>query len=421
MSFWSWIGLTTPTDVTANSNDPVDTPPNTVGPTTWTPGDPDGFEVITDDVEGRSLPMLQPSGWNGWPATWATPNWYPAVSCLADTAWMCLDRNASILSTLPVYKTRGGAVVDPETWMTNPDPRVYTSWSEFAKQLFWDYQGIGEAFVYATDYFSSGWPMFMRVLPPPMVNVEMDGSIRRYFIGKVEITDDVLHIRYKSTIGDARGVGPLDAMGARMTASCVLARYVSTMTTSPPPYMTLTTDQEINADDAQVIADQWATTRAANAGLPVVMDKGLKLETLQLNAQEMALVEVAQFTDARIASMLVGNPAVVGIPTGESMVYKNVNDIYDFHDHAILRPMATAVMTALSGWALPRGQNAELDREEYTRPPLTERVAAYTGLAALAALGDDPGDTIRSLERTFFATAPAVDSARLAANGVTDV
>jgi len=414
MGFLSWIGRTTPTGITANTNPPIDTPPNTVGPDTWTPGDPDGFEILADGVEGRSLPTILASPWSGWPATWQTPDWWPGVNCLADTAWACLDKNSSILASLPVYKTRGGQVVDPEGWMTNPDPRVYTSWYEFAKQLFWDYQGCGEAFVYATDYFSSGWPMFMRIIPPPLVNVEMDGSIRRYFVGSVDITADVLHIRYKSTIGDARGQGPLDVAGARLTASCVLARYVSTMTTSPPPFMTLTTDQQLNETTAQEIATQWATARAANAGLPVVLESGLKLETLQVNAKDMALLELAQFTDARICVLLGVPPFLMALPSGDSMTYSNVEQIFEYHDRSQLRTEAVAVMSALSGWALPRGQNVELDREEYTRPPLTERVNAYTALSALGAISPEE---IRAIERTFFAAAPAVDSPTLAVNG----
>ena len=65
---------------------------------------------------------------------------------LVDVAWACLDLNSRCLSTMPVYRTRDGRVIEPATWMTNPDPTIYTSWHEFAKQLFWDYQ-LGEAFV----------------------------------------------------------------------------------------------------------------------------------------------------------------------------------------------------------------------------------------------------------------------------------
>ena len=46
---------------------------------------------------------------------------------------------------MPPYLV-GAAPSLPADWMTNPDPDLYTSWDEFAKQLLWDYQ-LGEAFV----------------------------------------------------------------------------------------------------------------------------------------------------------------------------------------------------------------------------------------------------------------------------------
>ena len=63
--------------------------------------------------------------------------------------------------------------------MTNPDPTIYTSWAEFAKQLFWDFQ-LGEAFVLPMARAADGWPLNFRVLPPWLVNVEMDGGRRTY-------------------------------------------------------------------------------------------------------------------------------------------------------------------------------------------------------------------------------------------------
>ena len=73
MSFWTWIKGTA-ADETANSNVPPGTPP-TVGPPDYTGGDPDGFEVEGDRPMFRSLPQIQPSGWDGWPEAWGVPNW----------------------------------------------------------------------------------------------------------------------------------------------------------------------------------------------------------------------------------------------------------------------------------------------------------------------------------------------------------
>lgn len=382
MGFWSWLTGGDTSSITPNG---VTAPPGTVGPTDWSPGDPDGVVITDDGIEGRALPSIFAAPWSGYPAGWETPGWGPAIESLADTAWDCIDLNSRVLSTMPVYKTRGGRVAEPESWMANPDPRLYNSWQEFAKQLFRDYQ-LGEAFVLATDYFSNGYPMFMSLLPPPFVTIEGFGSSRRYRLGSTDITADVLHIRYSSSLQSPRGVGPLDVAGARLTASCVLARYISDMVTAPPPFMTLETDADLNAGGATSIMTQWIESRTTYRGYPAVLDKGFKLNTHQMNAKDMALLELAQFTDSRIAVKCGVPPPLVGLPTGDSMTYSTVSGWTDHHDRLALRPFATAVMSALSNWALPPDQTVEIDRDEYSRPSLPERVTAWEGLHRIGAV-----------------------------------
>lgn len=277
MGFWSWIineQSRLPTDVTPNSN-PPGTPP-TVGPDDYTPGDPDGFELLGEPLEWRALPNIYPVGWDGWPAEWATPFWQESGACgLIDTAFACLDLNSRVLAAMPVYKLRNGQIVEPETWMLNPDPRIYTTWYEFAKQLWWEYQ-LGEAFILATDYFSSGWPMFFRVIPARMIDVEMVGLERRYTIGKVDVTPDILHIRYNSAIDKPNGWGPLDAAGARVTAAGVMARYTADIVRNGGiTLQTLETEQELPEGAAQDISDQWVAASRANLARPRVLDAGL--------------------------------------------------------------------------------------------------------------------------------------------------
>src|SRR5690606_16087972 len=270
---------------------------------------------------------------------------------------------------------------------------------------FWDYQ-MGEAFVLATDYFSTGYPMFMRVLPPWSVTVEMDGGQRRYFVGSVEITADVLHIRYKSALDCARGQGPLDVAGCRLTAASVLARYVSDMVSSPPPFMTLSTDQVISAPAATRALEPWIESRTTYRGYPAVLDGGFKLETNQMNPKDMALLELAQFNESRIAILLGVPPFLVGLPSGgDSMTYSNVSSLFDFHDRASLRPKASAVMSALSNWALGPGRAVELDRDEYSRPELPEFVSALKTLHEIDAI--TPAE-IRAINRNLYATSGPV-------------
>jgi phage portal protein BeeE len=119
----------------------------------------------------------------------------------------------------------------------------------------------------------------------------------------------------------------------------------------------------------------------------------------------MALLELAQFNESRIAIMLGVPPFLVGLPSGgDSMTYSNVTSLFDFHDRSSLRPKASMAMAALSNWALPRGQAAELNRDEYTRPAFGERALAYKTLWETGAISPEE---IRAMER-LNGPAPAV-------------
>ena len=376
--------------------------PNHAGTATagYNPGDPEGVTVETPEpTELRSLPAVMPSPWSGWPAEWSTPafNMSSRFNELVDVAWMCLDLNASVLSTMPVYRTRGGSLIGPVTWMANPDPSIYTSWHEFAKQLFWDFQ-LGEAFVLPMATGADGFPLSFRVVPPWLVNVEMRDGGRAYNIGTMDVTAEILHIRYKSTTDGAHGVGPLESAGARMITAGVLAKYIREVaSTGGVPDYTLETEMDITRDDALDMQAQWLEGRLAAPGAPPVLWNGIKLvEHQAMSPKDMTMLEVAQFTEARIAQLLGVPAALVALPTGDSLTYSNITSLFDFHDRASLRPKATSVMSALSFWALPRGQAVELNRDEYTRPSFDQRADAWVKLVTAGII---TADEARAAER----------------------
>ena len=386
-----------PDDVTPNPNDPASVPPATVGPPSARPGDPHGVVL---DMEPRTPslppPTIWPSAWSGWPADWFPPYWDGHRRALGDTAWACLDLNASVLASMPPYLVNAAGSLDAD-WLVNPEPDVYASWDEFAKQLFWDFQ-LGEAFVLTTARYATGWPARFHVVPGYLVNVELRDGRRTYSIGSIDVTGDMLHIRYQSQVGDAHGHGPLEAGGARLTAADVLTRYATNLAAGGgiPPSV-LETEDLIGAEQAANLKAQWVNARMSSIGEPAVLEGGVKWTPTQLDPVKMALIELLHFNESRIATLLGVPPFLVGLPAGgDSMTYKNVSSIFDYHWRAGLRPKATAVMGALSGWALPRGTTVEVNRDEYTKPELLERAQAYKILSEIGALSIDE---IRAAER----------------------
>jgi HK97 family phage portal protein len=245
------------------------------------------------------------------------------------------------------------------------------------------------------------------VVPPWLVNVEMGAGGRVYKIGQMDVTDDILHIRYKSQTDSAHGIGPLEAGGPRAVAAGLLVKLVSTIAEQGglPPYF-LTTEQRMTREQANDQLTEYVDSRIRNSGRPALLSNGVKPSTLTMSVKEMSLLEIGQWTESRIAILLGVPPFLVGLPSGgDSMTYSNVTQLFDFHDRASLRAKATHVMTALSGWVVPRGTSVELNRDEYSRPALAERAQAYEKLVGIGALS---AEEVRTMER-FTGDAPELD------------
>jgi phage portal protein BeeE len=159
----------------------------------------------------------------------------------------------------------------------------------------------------------------------------------------------------------------------------------------------------LSETQATGLRDRFVQARMSALGAPAVLSGGVTLTPFSISPREMALLELRQFDEARIAILLGVPPLLMGLPSGDSMTYKNAEGIYDFHWRAYLRPKAATIMEAISGWALRPGERVELNRDEYTRPALGERVTAYEGLFGIfdPATGERAMsiDEIRAAER----------------------
>jgi phage portal protein BeeE len=70
--------------------------------------------------------------------------------------------------------------------------------------------------------------------------------------------------------------------------------------------------------------------------------------------------------------------------------------LFDQHWRTTLRPMARFITRAISGWALPAGNELEIDPESYVRADATARANYYT---LMINAGIMTPDEARNLER----------------------
>ena len=367
----------------------------------------------TSTVEPSGPSPIVPQRWAGWPPDWGTPmwsnasvgwpsGWWGRVETLTDTAWGCLDLNARVIATMPPYLVNAAPSL-PRDWLNNPDPLLYSSWAQFVKQLVWDYQ-LGEAFVMATDWYESGWPRRFHVVPPWLVHSDLDlDGLPRHRIGNIDVTGTILHIPYQIRTDEARGHGPLEVGRNRVVAANALLRYATDLATSGGvPHSVLTHPQRLTAAQAAHLVYQWVDARMSAMGLTAVLSGGLDLKTLTLDPEKMAYVDLAGWTEARIAFLLGVPPPLAALPSGqESLTYNTTVMARDQHWQAGLKTFVVPLMEGLSQWALPRGTTIELNRDEYILPALPEIAPAY---ATLFGLVDEDGNRAMTIAEIREAT-----------------
>jgi HK97 family phage portal protein len=400
------LSLPPRSEVEPNANPPV----GSVGPNVPVAGDPAAQEAASGGYGAQhvlypaSWPPLEAQAWAGWPSEWAVPNDQGGglLGGLVgtDIVWACLDKNGSAIASMPPTASKDGIrLADQPAWLSNPQPEVYSHWAEFMRQTWWAYQSIGEVFIAATSrYLDSGYPRTFCMINPWFVSVDLVDGVRRYSIGGEDVTGDILHIRYASWPGDVRGHGPLEAAKERLLAAKVLMRYGSDLAANGGiPWAVLRHKFKLGAVQAEELRMQWVKAAHSRMGAPAVLDNDTELQQLQTTPKDMALSELQQFAEARLAVLLGVPPFLVGLPSGgDSLTYANVSMIYDAHWRETLRPHSAYIMGALSAWALPGRTAVELDAEAYIRPAPVDRATYYKVMVEIGAMTPDE---VRQAER----------------------
>lgn len=177
-----------------------------------------------------------------------------------------------------------------------------------------------------------------------------------------------------------------------------LLRYATNMVAAGgTPNAVLKHPDELTATQANDLQSQWVSARMSGMGLPAVLSGGVEFETLAFSPTDMALLDLSKHNESRIAVLLGVPPFLAGLPSGgDSMTYSNTVSLFDFHWRAGLRPKAEMVMSALSGWLLPRGTTIELNRDSYVQPAPLERAQTW---AILVGLGVLTAEQVAEIER----------------------
>jgi HK97 family phage portal protein len=415
------VGHRSAEGVIPNPNPPLGTVGPNVGP---------GFGD-THVMYPASHPPPEVQHWDGWPVEWDVPNWNGMTSQIGKVSvvFACIDLNARIIGSMPIYLSRAGKVADPLTWMDNPAPGLYASWTDAVKQMIWTYQRRGEIILWSLARFADNSVARFAVLNPDLVDVYRDDRARIAYKllgwedglfddGRAYVADldpaDVLHIKYAVWPGELRGHSPLEAVAANWFAAVNAQTFAGDLTARGGiPWGVLNAPYEVTEPEVDRLRAQWLDHAARRGGAPAITSGGFTLTGLTITPAEMALLEQRQFDESRIAVALGAQPFQVGLPQGNSMTYSNVESIFDYHWRATLRPFTREISGGISPWAIPGRSNKMLfNPDAYVRPGFEGRSRAYQ---ALHGLEDETGraitaEEIRSIEQIDGDEASAIDA-----------
>jgi HK97 family phage portal protein len=194
--------------------------------------------------------------------------------------------------------------------------------------------------------------------------------------------EDVIHGTFLRDLGAARGAGPLQLCGAALyvaqAADDWAARFFSS---SGAPLVVLEHPDELDADEAQELKDNWMMR---TPGEPAVTSGGIKATAFGLNP------EAAQLTQSRERS--VGDAArMLGIPGdlleyaagGSSLTYRNLGAVGDHLVRFTLAPNYLEPIEQHLSDLLTRTTVARFNVEGLLRADIETRYRVYqTGIAS---------------------------------------
>ncbi len=293
----------------------------------------------------------------------------------------CLQLNASQLANMTLrYRHSSMTNGFEPMWAHDPDPAWYPNGiQEAVFAIVWSVYGHGDAFLWVTSRYETGYPRTWTVLDPVTMRVAQEGGTRSYQSNNTELDPaDVLQIQ-RDPRGGLRGRSALAAYWSNLQSAYQAEAYAADVyQASGVNRMALKVKGRIDSAQAADIQAQWVAAVSKRMGSPAVLDDRVELlEALSVSPKDLMLIESRQWDSAQIAAAF-GVPAVLlNLAPEGGLVYQNPATLAELWWRTELMPTAGRIAAALSRW-LPRGHWVEFDPTAAIRPDLPTMVNTFS-------------------------------------------
>jgi len=308
---------------------------------------------------------------------------------------LCLQLTSQQIATMPLrYKHAETAAAFQPRWVTDPDPAWYPNGIHDALfSAVWSIYARGEAILWATSRYETGYPATFTILDPRAVDVELvDGQRSFESNGYPLASEDVIQVQ-RNPNGSLRGSGALDAYSASIASAYMAERYAADVYQSTGATRVALRMTQPHArpsqEQAQDLQTDWVNAVRRRGGAPAVLPADIELlQTLAISPRDLMLLESREW-DARQIAAAFGVPAMLlNIAITGGLVYQAPVQLFDLWWRSELMPAAVKLAEALSRW-LPRGHWVEFDPSASLRPDLAALVGIYSKALADGAVSVD--------------------------------
>lgn len=308
---------------------------------------------------------------------WFEPLNYGA--CIG-TVDRCLQLNSQQVAAMPLRYRHSEQTLGMEpAWVTDPDPAWYPNGIHDAVfAIVWSIYARGDAFLWVTSRYESGYPRTWTVLDPVSMRVEDAGGVRGYKSNQVPLDPaDVVQVMRNPT-GALRGTPALQAYWSNVQSAYQAETYAADVYRSGVSRFALKSARRLSAEQATELQGQWVEAVSRSLGAPAILPPDLELlETLSVSPKDLMLLESREW-DARQIAAAFGVPAMLlNIAVSGGLAYQNPAQLFGLWWRSELMPCAIKIQEALSRW-LPRGNWVEFDPSQSIRPDLDSLVNTYS-------------------------------------------
>lgn len=325
---------------------------------------------LREKFSRRAAPAISSYGW--WPVSSLAPVDVTEAGALrVAAAYRAVSLIAGDIGRLGA-RAEGG----PGAELLNGDPSLYHTQFEFRRAMLTNALLYGNSFAYIRKL--GGMVTELQLLLPDSVTLDTTGGTVRYrhsTMGLLEM-DEVFHLRALNTDG-IWGRSPIRTAKDTFSMGINLSRTGNAVfANAGVPKIALVHPGPLSAEAQQRIAQSYVDRHAGseNAGRPLVLAEGMKVETIGGSLEDSVYVEASQFTVQEIAR-------IYGVPNAY------LNDTAGGSISGLEMLMRIYVEGCLSHWAEQYGQEFRRkvmggsgrviwDFDVLLRPTLAETMAA---------------------------------------------